>query len=1129
MNESTAQNHNGNGFPLMNDPSLSGAMMDPSAAFMASPGQFNPAQFQNAQQQMAAMSNGPMRNASPTYQNPVYQTNSVVPSKRPRPHEDGAASSPRQNPGMLPPSRSGTPQQGAFPGFQGAQPMAQHPHLQPNGSANASPSPMMSNQQSRPGSVPQRVSTASPHPFSPSTQQFAPQGSPVPSDHGTPQPNPYMQNMGQGFNPNMAAMQTPTRPPQSPNTMGGGGMQMMPQQMGQQMGQQMPGMGMPQGMNQQQQMAHMQQMGQMGQMGQMANPMFHPQMAQARTPAEQQKLYQMQLQRQMQQHGNMQQAMGNMANMPGMQMNPQMHPQNMQAGRGMMGKPPQQMANGQQMQQQPGMRPQQRPLPRMDPQSFMKNLSNFMNSRGLPLDPNPTLADKPINLYALFQHVQGGGGYKAVTAANAWPHVSNALGFHPVQMSAAPQFLKTIYDRSLLKFEEAWHASQRKMMQQQQQQQQPGHPQQQQQQQPQQQQQQQPQPQPQQQQQQPQQQQQQQQHQQLQQQPQHPQQQQQPQMAPQMQPQTLASNQVPSTPTKQSGGAPAQMMARGPTPMAGPGQQQQGGRGMHPGQQPGVNGFSTPHAQAQTPGHRNSVPRSAEPGSAPGEFPTPATGVKPGVLPGHGSAEPTPDATSTTPFPLSMTQTEEYTPCSRQQTTYGGLDLQAAHRLGSELAIVKPDVPPVDELGFIDIQALTRSLQCGIHSEVRLALDTLATVTASPLRNHQILLHHSEDLLDVLLECAEEQVDLLAEHTVQVSDEILLAPYEDVVRSCKVEQLTVRDIAAFGTPEYELDRAVDRLVAITTILRNLSFPPEENPNHVLLADEEVIKFLCVVIRYLGTRTMLLRTNTNTLDFMKDLVVLLSNIAISIEIPGREQAMCLLQFLLSFAPTPGPILADDAIYFLSYEPGLHPYLPHAVDALAKLLARDEPNRSHYKVIFAADADSPTPYELLTRAFGLAISPVPDQPRDGRPPPLPPLVEARKSFVMQGLLAAEILSSLAPGYDSGVVKSWLACGNGLSQKIYRLVQFGASQFDNPPRMPHVRGHPRPDDSLACLVVLGVTLLRRLIEKSRDPSDSSSIPPAALPPTDSVLSAMMMTSPEWTKEGVLQQLLNFLNLDQ
>ncbi|SPN99182.1 related to SWI1 Component of SWI/SNF global transcription activator complex [Cephalotrichum gorgonifer] len=1115
MNESAAApSHNGNAFPLMSDPSLSGAMMDPAAAFLASPGgQFNPApQFQNAQQ-MAAMSNGPMRNASPTYQNqnPAYQTNSVIPSKRARPHEDGIAASPRQNPNMLPPSRSDTPQQGAFPGMQGAaQPMAQHAHLQPNGSSNASPSPMIANQQIRPGSVPHRVSTASPHPFSPSTQQFPPQGSPVPSDHSTPQPGQYMQNMGQGFNPNMAAMQTPTRPPHSPNNMPGG-MQMMPQQMGQQMTQQqMAAMGMAQGMTQQQ-MAHMQQM---GQMGQMANPMFHPQqMHQARTPAEQQKLYQMQLQRQMQQQGNMQ-AMGNMAAVPSMQMNPQMHQQNMQAGRGMMQKPPMQMANGQPM-QQPGMRPQPRQPLRMDPQTFVKNLTGFMNSKGLPLDLNPTLADKPINIYALFQQVQGMGGYKAVTASNAWAHVSVAIGFNPGAMPGAPQMLKTIYDRNLWKFEEA--LAQRKMGQQQHQQQQ--------QQQQAQQQQAQPQQQPQQPQQQPQQQQAQQ-HPQSQQQLQGPHQQ-------QMQPQTLASNQVPSTPTKQVAGGQQNMMAQGQGPMVGPSPHQQGGRPMHPGQQPTVNGFSGPHAQAQAQAqgqNRNSMSRGPEPGSAPPEFPMPPSGGKPGMaVPGHGPTGPVQGTVAAAPFPRSMTQTDEYTPCSRQQSTYGGVNLESAYKLGSELAMVKPDVPPIDELGFIDIQALSRSLQSGIHGEVRLALDTLAAVTSSPMRQHQIILHHCEDLLDVLLECAEEQVELLAEHTVQVSDEILLVPYEDVVRSCKVEQFQVREVPVLGSPDYELDRAVDRLVCITTILRNLSFPPEENHNHVLLADEEVIKFLCVVIRYLGTRTMLLRTNANTLDFMKDVVVLLSNISISLEITGREQAMCLLQFLLAFAPTPGPMISEDSIYFLSYDPALHPYLPHAVDSLAKILARDEPNRSHYKAIFAADIDSPAPYELLTRAFGLAISPVPDQPRDGRPPPLPPLVEARKPFVMQGLLAAEILSSLAPGYDSGVVKMWLSCGNGLSQKIYRLIQLGASQFDNPPRNPHARGQQqRPDDSLVCMVVLGVTLLRRLIEKSRDPNDPKSIPPAALPPTDSVLSAMMMTSPEWTREGVLQQLLSFLNMD-
>src|SRR6202011_5960795 len=101
------------------------------------------------------MQNGGMRNSSPAFNNSVYQTNPVVPSKRPRPREDSLGTSPRQAPGMLPNSRSQTPQQGQYTGFPANNQPPQHTsqptptpysHLQHNGSANASPSPIMSNQ-----------------------------------------------------------------------------------------------------------------------------------------------------------------------------------------------------------------------------------------------------------------------------------------------------------------------------------------------------------------------------------------------------------------------------------------------------------------------------------------------------------------------------------------------------------------------------------------------------------------------------------------------------------------------------------------------------------------------------------------------------------------------------------------------------------------------------------------------------------------------------------------------------------------------------------------------------------------------------------------------------------------------
>lgn len=500
-------------------------------------------------------------------------------------------------------------------------------------------------------------------------------------------------------------------------------------------------------------------------------------------------------------------------------------------------------------------------------------------------------------------------------------------------------------------------------------------------------------------------------------------------------------------------------------------------------------------------------------------------------LGGPGEARPV-GAINAEPPQLPMPErSEDYSPCSRRLATYGGVDLHAANLLGAELERWKPTVPPVNDLGNIDIAALTRSLQSGIHGEVRLALDTLATVSHSPNQAHFLQLRYCDDLVDALIDCAEEQLELLTEHTAEVSDDIQLTSYEEVVRACRIERWAVRDVPAFGTEDYELDRAVDRLVCISTILRNVSFPGEQNDNHNILAEESVIKFLCTAIRYLGTRTMLLRTHNNTLDFMKDVVILLSNIASSVEIPGREQALCLLQFLLSFAPVPSPALTNDTLFFTNYDPSVHTYLPHAVDALAKLLARDEPNRGHYKNLFAFDAANNPPHELLTRTFALAISPIPDKVKErDRPTNYPSLVEVRKPYLMQGLLAAEILASLAPGAESNLVRTWLAAGNGLANNLFRLGQELSRMYEHPQAFARGPGRapPRKDPELVYISVLAVALLRRLVDKSRDPLNPAfSAAGAFLPTKQTLLEALSMQSPEWSKEGLLQHLSTIISL--
>lgn len=727
--------------------------------------------------------------------------------------------------------------------------------------------------------------------------------------------------------------------------------------------------------------------------------------------------------------------------------------------------------------QQPGMGVPQQTAVRgySNPETFMKQLAMFMAQRQQPLNTNPMVADRPVHLMQLFQTVNKYGGYNNVTGRNLWPQVSNTVGINPAQVPMAPHQLRMVYEQNLRSFEDVFRARQGQQQ------------------------------------------------------------------------QGAAQNAAMAAGQKQMSPAQIQpgMMHPGQHPGIQQGQMQSPIKQMPPsGAHASVNGFPAPQPpqplQPQQPipppSHaRNSLSKSHQATPVPDEFAVPSPASKHGSMSLPGSAHPdshgAPAETATLPYPAPFVKdTDEYVPCTRlpNPKDYGGVPLDAPNiNLGVEYEYWKPDVPPVQFLGNIDLHALTKSLQCGIHAEVRVALDTLATVTSpnAPAVGGPALeidLTRCGELLESLVECAEDQVEMLAEHTEELSDEILISPYEDVSRACRVEKMEIREIHPMGTEEYELDRAVDRLLCITTILRNLSFFPLNQP---ALADETVVRFISVVIRYLGTRNMLLRTYTDTLDFMKDIVVLLSNIAGSIEIPGRDQADSLLQFILAFAPGPAPHLSDgNKMYFPTLEPILHPYLPHAIDVLAKLLARDEPNRTHYKNIFASDAANTPPSELITRTFALAISPIPDHPRDPRATGLPPFMESRKPYLMQGLLAGGILASLAPDYESGVTRTWLSSGDGFAQNLLRLVRDLSTEYDRPTIRPagQVRGHPKKDPDLLYIALLATYMLRKLAEKARDPNDPESIPANVIPKADKILKALEMQSPELSRDGWLQHLV-------
>jgi SWI/SNF chromatin-remodeling complex subunit SWI1 len=533
------------------------------------------------------------------------------------------------------------------------------------------------------------------------------------------------------------------------------------------------------------------------------------------------------------------------------------------------------------------------------------------------------------------------------------------------------------------------------------------------------------------------------------------------------------------------------------------------------------------------------------------QFATP-TGGAPMVAPSPASAHPAPGPPKLSHH--SNFRTETYLPAKvTNRDSYGQVgEFDRTFRDAGIIGAMRPDVPSVLQMGNINIHALTRSIQSGIHGEVRMALDTLATISRCEVPSVYLYISACDDLLEVLMECAEDQLDLLAEHTPEVSDEIQLISYEDLVRGCQVDMLTLRRDPPFASLEYELDRAVERLLCIMTILRNLSFPPvsvtmelhmdqigraHQAPNGTHpLGDELVIKFLSDVVRFIGTRTMFLRTNMHTLDFMKDMVIMLSNISGYMEVPGREQAMCLLQFLVAFAPTPIPVASacdDDGIFFAAYDPTMHPYLPAAVDALAKLLARDDPNRLYFNTIFALEATGPTPYDLLTKAFALAVSPIPDQTKSNVRNNLPTIIDARMPSIMQGLLAGDILASLVPGPETGLARVWITSPSGFAQNLNHLVSQLMMMIEARPRQPPARSAPRGDQELPETLLAirrALSMQKSLLDKSRDPYDpEGSLPAGVAPPTALAVRALDLKPDMWVKEGVLSLLLSCVQMDE
>ncbi|WPH04359.1 Hypothetical protein R9X50_00724900 [Acrodontium crateriforme] len=655
---------------------------------------------------------------------------------------------------------------------------------------------------------------------------------------------------------------------------------------------------------------------------------------------------------------------------------------------------------------------------------FLKSLAANAAQQGRPFNPQPTVSGKPVDLYMLWTITTTAGGSQKVEQAGQWSVIASKLGFPQQQFPNAAEEMKQIHATAISHYERLWFAMRQQAKQEQarvnaHQMAGLGGP---------------------------------------------------PQGSPtkMMQP----PNQQSQFPPFQQPGPPGP-----PQPQATPTQSH--------AQLP-QNGMTTPQQQIMQQQRRRSSVRKPEamtpqpPG--PG-MPAPSPHAMPKV-------QRSPSIKQETGPPAPVMKSEEpqstnYIPQVQSIETDGGYNIGPLYELGNVISRAIPNMPSVDEMGVIDTRAIMLSLASGIHGEVRYGLDMLAIISCDQRISFD--LERCDDLLDVIIDCAEDQIESLCEDSTEVSDGIDLLPYEDVIRGCRTEIDTLQDVPAFGAPEYEYERAADRLIAITTILRNFSF---YECNHRLLTSAPLIKWLSNSLRLLGTRNMLLRSYINTQDFYKDMIIFLSNITQSLELPSRDDALHILHFLLAFAPQPHASFTvgkGKNVRFSSFVPTVHRYLPPAVDCLAKLLARQDPNRTLYRSIFSASTSAnlttESPLDLLTRAFALSISVLPDRSKGslGNNAQLR-IVEARKAYLSQGMLAADILTTLMPGNNAQVARAWIDSEDGWAVGLLNLAALLSVDRTPPNAGPKPPQNLVPDtESFRLITHRALTMMNRLAEKA------------------------------------------------
>lgn len=406
--------------------------------------------------------------------------------------------------------------------------------------------------------------------------------------------------------------------------------------------------------------------------------------------------------------------------------------------------------------------------------------------------------------------------------------------------------------------------------------------------------------------------------------------------------------------------------------------------------------------------------------------------------------------------PLTRSHENEYRPHKRKFENFHN-EFLVSSQTSKDMASLRP-YPNFAELGNVDIQALSRSIQSHLPSEVGHALDVLVIIAGD--KRWGLPLSHCSDLLQSLVDCLASNCAKQTKH-----DQSVYAAYSSVVDQSRHRSggLNLRS-SRCRSGVLEHCAAVEVIMSILTVLRNLAFT-EINQEPISRAENLAQVLANAIVTFCGVRSDISLGPSTVLNFMKDMITLLSLIGGSLIIDRPEIANIFTKFILSFAPNELQFDLNSKYYEVSE----YPYLAPAIDTFAKLLSRDFPNRDTFKRSFSSDLTQGRDRQPDLMALAVAVFPTTLEADFGQ------VLSHRIPLLHHSLIVAETAISICPISDHG--KTWMDARQLIADRLSDLLRILSYLLQDPGS-----GVQCSEADLTILSQRATTVLKMLNEQSR-----------------------------------------------